>query len=84
METAGCSLHECGAMLFMVQRGKMFGAVISYTGNSGSPIVTEFTLIILTTDPVEAHVHGFVALGKMVFFVTPEAVKLLFWRTELG
>ena len=47
----------------MVQRGTMFGAVIGYTGNAGSPIVTELALRVTTTDPVEAHVHVFGACG---------------------
>ena len=41
----------------------MFGAVISQIGNSGRPIVTELTLIILETEPVEGRVHGFGEFG---------------------
>ena len=68
----------------MVQWGVMFGDVISQIGSSRRPIVTELMMIILSEEPVKAHVYGVGMFWGDDIFVAPAGVELSVFRADLG
>ncbi len=49
----------CGSFGLMVDVRVSFGGVICFVGGSWSPVVAELSLGLATTEPPQAHVHGF-------------------------
>ena len=48
---------------FVVVIWVMFGAVVPHVGGAWFLVIMVLTLTIATTEPMEAHVHGFHTLG---------------------